>query len=190
PPNRHPAVPGAKRILDREHRGAFKESVKTWEKIQEIRPGKVTLRDHCFEMPNSNCEAQKTIRAEVPCGKLTHNLHTANDNLAVYEYPGGYAKRFDGVDSGGGASPGDLQHIFEDNGRTAQIRMDQEAADGLYISATASSLNLLSGHTFELSGPQAGAAAGTYLRAAVDRNVVQPAGAEPSAIQVDNKLRC
>src|SRR5205085_2839251 len=110
--------------------------------------------------------------------------------LEVYDYPGGYAKRFDGVDSGGGDNPADLQHIFQDNGRTAQIRIGEEAAASLYISATASSLSLLSGHTFELTGPQAGPAAGTYLLVEVDRNVVLPAGAEATALQADNKLRC
>ena len=51
--------------------------------------------------------------------------------LEIYDYPGGYAQRFDGIAPGGGDQAGDLQKIFEDNTRTVGIRMQQEALAGL-----------------------------------------------------------
>ena len=38
--------------------------------------------------------------------------------MEVYENPGRYAQRFDGIDQAGGEKPDDLQKIFKDNKRT------------------------------------------------------------------------
>ena len=103
-----------------------------WEKIQELRSGKVTLWDHCFELPHKHLEADKTIQRRASrSATVTHKLKVGgNDKLELYDYPGGYAQRFDGIDPGGGERPADLQKIFEDNQRTAGIRMQEEAAPG------------------------------------------------------------
>ena len=62
-------------------------------------------------------------------GQVTHKLKVGdNGKLEIYDYPGEYAQRFDGVDPGGGDRPADLQKIFDDNKRTVDIRMEQEAA--------------------------------------------------------------
>ena len=56
-----------------------------------------TLWDHCFELPGKNLEASQAIAATVPVGTVTHKLRVAsNDRLEIYDYPGGYAQRFDG----------------------------------------------------------------------------------------------
>jgi aryl carrier-like protein len=62
----------------------------------------------------------------VPMGKVQHKLKLAgNETLEVYDYPGAYAQRFDGIDKGGGEKPADLQKIFQDNKRTVSLRMQQ-----------------------------------------------------------------
>src|SRR5262249_39504627 len=55
------------------------------------------------------------------------------DKLERYDWPGDYAKRFDGVDRAGGDRPDDLDHVFEDNRRTAEVRMQEEALPGLVV---------------------------------------------------------
>src|SRR4029077_19743553 len=35
--------------------------VESWEKVQELRSGKYTLWDHCFELPHKHLEASKSI---------------------------------------------------------------------------------------------------------------------------------
>jgi len=123
-----------------------------WEKLQELRSGKCTLWDHCFELPGKNLEAQKLILDSVQVGKVTHKLKVAgNDQLEIYEYPGGYAQRFDGVDKGGGDRPADLQKIFKDNERTVKIRMEQEELPGLQIQGSSYCRHFLPGHKFTLS---------------------------------------
>ena len=78
-------------------------------------------------------------------GTVTHKLKVGgNDKLEIYDYPGDYAQRFDGVDPGGGDSAGDLQKIFEDNKRTVGIRMQQEAVPALVIHGASNCRQLVS----------------------------------------------
>src|SRR5436853_3834 len=63
-----------------------------WEKNQELRSGKVTLWDHCFELPNQHLDAERLTAESVEIGKVSHKLKLpANDALEIYDYPGGYA---------------------------------------------------------------------------------------------------
>ena len=127
------------------------ERIYSWEKTQELRSGKVTLWDSNFELPYKNLEASKTIIESVQAGTVTHKLKTGgNDNLELYDYPGGHANRFDGVDRGGGDHASDLQKIFEDNDRTAGIRMQQEAVRGVLIHGASSCPQLAPGYRFTL----------------------------------------
>lgn len=122
-----------------------------WAKTQTLTSGKVTLWDHCFELPHKHLDADKSIQDTVAVGKANHKL-TVGDNghLEIYDYPGGYAQRFDGVDRGGGAQAADIQKIFDDNKRTVGIRMQQEAATSLQIAGSSNYRQLTSGHKFTL----------------------------------------
>ena len=48
--------------------------VVSWEKTQELTPGKVTLRDHHFALPDSPLEGTATIVPAVQAGQVTHVL--------------------------------------------------------------------------------------------------------------------
>ncbi len=78
-----------------------------WEKAQELRSGKVQLWDHCFELPHKHLEAEAPmpIQASVAAGKSSHKLQLgANAKLELYDFPGAYAQRFDGINKSGAAS--------------------------------------------------------------------------------------
>lgn len=152
-PQSHPDVPGTTTVLYEEQEGGVRaeDRVHSWRKSQEIRAGKVTLWDHTFELPGQNLEAIKVTQDSVTVGTVSHSLRVAgNDALEVYEYPGGYAQRFDGVAPGGGDRPAEIQKIFEDNARTAEIRMQQEAATAVSITGESRCGQFMAGHTFEL----------------------------------------
>ncbi|HMF54946.1 MAG TPA: type VI secretion system tip protein TssI/VgrG, partial [Pyrinomonadaceae bacterium] len=122
-----------------------------WEKVQELRSGKYTLWDHSFELPHKHLESDKTIQESVAIGEVTHKLKVGqNERLEIYDYPGAYAQRFDGVDKGGGEQPSDVQHIFEDNKRTVGIRMQQEALPSIVINGEGTCGQFSSGHKFTL----------------------------------------
>jgi type VI secretion system secreted protein VgrG len=131
--------------------GREDERVTGWEKMQELRSGKYTLWDHTFELPHKHLEANQITQASVAVGQVDHKLRIGNfEALEIYDYPGGYAKRFDGVDRGGGASDGDLQKIFQDNKRTVQIREQEESCPAIQIYGLSNCRHLVSGHKFSL----------------------------------------
>jgi type VI secretion system secreted protein VgrG len=152
-PDAHPDVPGKSTITYEDLSGGYRDDdrIGDWEKVQEIRSGKYTLWDHSFELPHKHLEADKTIQPTVQVGKVSHKL-TAGDNskYELYDWPGEYAQRFDGVDKGGGDRSADIQKIFQDNKRTVEIRMQQEALSGLLSRGGSNCRQLTSGHKFTL----------------------------------------
>jgi type VI secretion system secreted protein VgrG len=125
--------------------------VEQWSKTQHITPGKYTLWDHCFEMPQKTLEASKVIQESVTIGKVTHKLKTGgNDTWEVYDYPGEFAERFDGIDRSGSAKPAELEHLSKDNVRTVGIRMQQETVAAIDIRGTGNCHQFTAGHKFQL----------------------------------------
>jgi type VI secretion system secreted protein VgrG len=127
------------------------DRVTAWTKTQEVRSGKYTLWDHCFEKPGSHLDASKTTQETVAVGAVEHKLKVANNTqLELYDYPGGYAQRFDGIDPGGGDRASDVEKIFEDNARTVGIRMQQETVPGLAVEGSSGCRQFSAGHKFTL----------------------------------------
>lgn len=152
-PDSHVDVPGKTTITyeDIETGPRDDDRIIDWVKAQEIRSGKYALWDHSFELPNQNLEAKKTIQDTVSVGKETHKLKVGgNEAFEIYDWPGEYAQRFDGVDKGGGDRPADIQKIFQDNQRTVAIRMQQEALPSLVIRGKSNCRQMTSGHKFSL----------------------------------------
>ncbi len=144
-------------------------SIFSWEKMQEVRSGRVTLWDHHFETPEQTLEGSAAIQGSVQVGQVVHRLDVAgNDQLEIYDYPGGYAKRFDGIDPGGGERPEDLLMLPDEAQRTAGLRMQEEAARGLAIEGVATAPGLTSGLAFTLS--QHPSASGQYLLTSVQHD--------------------
>ncbi len=107
------------------------ERISSWEKSQDCVPGNLPLWDHNFEVPHKNLDAEQTVMDSVTAGKVSHKLKVAgNDQLEVYEYPGGYATRLR-------RSARHRRKIFTDNKRTVGIRMQQAETPMLLIAADA-----------------------------------------------------
>jgi type VI secretion system secreted protein VgrG len=152
-PQSHPDIPEISKIVYEEliHGRREEMRINRWEKVQELRSGKYTLWDHCFELPHKHLEADDLIVPEVQVGDVKHKLQVGgNNNLEIYDYPGYYAQRFDGIDKGGGEQPAEVQKIFQDNKRTVKIRMQQEALPSLVIQGASDCRQLVSGHKFSL----------------------------------------
>ncbi len=152
-PSSHPDLPIAKKLIYETVTGGGRDEqrITSWEKIQEIRSGKVLLWDHCFELPHKHLEAGKTVGDSVEVGTVTHKLKVGGaDKLELYDYPGGYAQRFDGIDRSGSAQAAEVQKIFTDNARTAGIRMQEEAAPAVQINGVSDCAQMHSGFKFTL----------------------------------------
>lgn len=149
----HTDLPGKTKITYEDVEGGTRDEdrVYDWEKAQELRSGKYTLWDHSFELPHKHLEAEANIQDSVQAGKVSHKFKVGgNDKFAIYDYPGEYAQRFDGVDRGGGDRASDLQKIFQDNRRTTDIRIQEEAVPGLIIQGSSNCGHFVSGYKFTL----------------------------------------
>lgn len=118
----------------------FKSSVGTWYVENNLRTGKYTLWDFNFGQPKKNLEAVQPSRFKV----------AGNDNLEFYDFPGGFAKRFDGVDKSGGEQPNELNNLFDDNKRTVGIRMEEIDVQYKQINGASDCASFAAGHRFKL----------------------------------------
>ncbi len=175
-PLSHPAVPYQPKVRYEEASGhtAEEDRVLDWQKAQEIRSGKYVAWDESFQLPGKHLEAQKTIQESAQVGQIKHKLNVANDKLEIYDFPGGYAQRFDGIDKGGGEQPSNLQKIFDDNKRTVDIRMQQEALPSLLIHARGEHAGFTAGHTFDLE--EHFTDDGKFVIVSVEHDASQPVG--------------
>ena len=149
----HPDVPGITKIQWDVEEGNRRElhHIHEWVKRQEVRSGKFSLWDHSFQRPGDNFESKKNTQPSVAVGKVTHKLEVAgNSSMELYDYPGEFAQRFDGIDKGGGGQGGELGKITQDGTRTVGLRMEAEALAGLLIEGSSNCNQFTSGHKFTL----------------------------------------
>lgn len=129
-----------------------------WEMAQEITASKYIAWDQNFEMcgrqgrPFQNLEAQLQLPADgVTVGKQSHPLRfPANEDLEVFEYPGGFAHRFDGIGPQG--QERSLDDVHADGRRTARIRLEQELQPSCRIDGTSRYEHLTPAASFKLKG--------------------------------------
>lgn len=147
-PATHPNLPAPIRIrnlseLDRVDEEAIHELGKT----QQIVSGRVHLRDHHFQIPHDPLAADAALGADLAVGQKTHALPVGPiPGLEVYEYPGDYARRFDGVDFGGQDQPASLRTMAEDNRRLARVRSQERAAPAIELAGAGNAYSLVPGY--------------------------------------------
>lgn len=190
-----PPVPGPVTVVYDDVEGGIRtaDRVREWSKTQEIRSGKYTLWDSCFELPGNNLSAEQPVGAPVAVGTVSHPLAVAgNAGFEIYHYPGEYAQRFDGVTPGGGLQAANLQNIFTDNVRTVAIRMQQESLPGLFVEGSGNCRHFTAGHQFALDLHFN--ANGSYVLTRVEHEVDLSATYFPSSRPVTemyrNRFRC
>ena len=170
-PQGHQEVPGGNSYTFETQTGGNRfddeERIGSWRRIQSWSSAKYTLWDHNFQLSDKHLESEKTINPEtVSAGTKTHKLKVnGNEAFEVFEFPGNYAKRFDGISSSGGEQASELNKIFSDNARTTGIRMKQVATPDLVFSGGGNARRLAAGHKFELK--QHFDADGTYVLVSV-----------------------
>jgi type VI secretion system secreted protein VgrG len=193
-PAGHRELPGGASIHFDEVEGGTRPDMRifAWEKRQELRSGRCTLWDHHFELPHKHLEADKATVDVVPVGEVNHRLKIGQaERLELYDFPGGYAHRFDGVDRGGGDQPNEVQKIFTDNGRTVEIRMQAEATPALRISGSSNHRQLVPGFKFALTHHFN--ADGPYVLESVTHKIRLPANyrsGEAGELLYENEFEC
>jgi type VI secretion system secreted protein VgrG len=153
-PQGHEALPGQASVEFEPgmSSGGFAERVLRWEKTQEVRSGKVMLRDFTFETPSRFYDATKPLQATAAAGAVSHSLSVpVAANLTLDDYPGTFAKRFDGINYGGGEQAGNVGKVPDDGTRTTTLRSQEEAAKAIRVSGSSACRRLSAGHKMSLT---------------------------------------
>ncbi|MBC7796093.1 MAG: type VI secretion system tip protein VgrG [Pyrinomonadaceae bacterium] len=150
-------------VAEENHVGA----IRTWQIDYKLQSGKYTMRDHNFELPTHNLQAER----------LTSFNVGDNKSLEIYDYPGEYAKRFTDINPGGGKS-GELDHVFDDNKRVAQVRMGELDAGYKTIEGASDCCTLTAGHRFTLTEHPLKENNGEYVLTNVSHKARQSPGYE------------
>jgi type VI secretion system secreted protein VgrG len=194
-PQGHDDVDGTATMTFEGASGGWREAVRVvrWEKRQELRSGKLTHWDHCFEMPGKNLESTTKVADTVQGDTVTHKLLVGgNDTLEQYDYPGGYAQRFDGIAPGGGDRAADLGKIAEDGTRTVRIRAQEESAPAVVVAGDSNCVQFSAGRKFKLKdhgtgdGPWVLTAVGHRANCAADYS----SGSDTEDFVYSNTFRC
>jgi type VI secretion system secreted protein VgrG len=168
-PQGHPYVPGPSRLHFEPVAGEVRpdDRVVSWEKTQELRAGKCTVWDYAFEMPPKNLGASAPPPDSVRVGAVAHALRVGrNDELELYDCPGGYARWVDAVGPAGGYQPSRLGELFAYGERVAGLRMQEETAAALVATGESTCRQLTAGHKFALD--RHGGGDGTYVLTRVE----------------------
>jgi type VI secretion system secreted protein VgrG len=119
----------------------FVSSVNTFLGGYRVQTGKVTLWDYNFQLPTNHLiNEQSSVFS-----------YGDNQKLEVYDYPGGYARKYDGISKSGGEQSGELQKVFEDGKGTAKDVLEALDSTCNTISALSDWCGLTAGHRFTLS---------------------------------------
>jgi type VI secretion system secreted protein VgrG len=143
--------------------------VEAWGKRQTLRACKYQLRDYCFQLSQSTVDSTTRIADKVRVGQVEHLLAIdPAQRSEIYEHPGGYGWRFDGVSPDGANHPDNVQHLFKDNDRLSHLRMQEEAAAAVVARGESRCGHLLPGYTFTLASHRDGD--GAYLLTRVEHD--------------------
>jgi type VI secretion system secreted protein VgrG len=119
----------------------FIGSISTFLSDYKIQTGKVTLWDYNFQLPTNKLDLEQPSR------------FSYGDSLKLekYDFPGGYARKYDGIDKGGGEQSGELNKVFND--RQSTVKKMMESMDAQVTTATGNSdcCSIIAGYRFTLS---------------------------------------
>jgi len=120
----------------------FISSIRKWRSGYKLQSGKVSFWDYHFQVPANHLD-------------VTHpSLFTVGDNkkLEIYDFPGGYARKYDGVTRDGTEDrPNKLQPVFDDMTRQAEIVMESIDAQYRVVSGDSDCSSMTPGYRFTLT---------------------------------------
>ncbi len=162
-PQSHPDCPGKSTIpyfikVERTEED-FVSSIHTWQTDHRMQSGKVTFWDYHFQTPTNKLDASQPSYFNIADTR----------KLEIYEYPGGYARKYDDIDSGGGTRS-DIRNIFNDKQKNAEIAMQSLDAQYRLTNASSDCSSITAGYKFTFSNH---VKAGDYVITSVTHDAEQ-----------------
>ncbi|MCI0379997.1 MAG: type VI secretion system tip protein VgrG [Gemmataceae bacterium] len=147
------------------------DMVTRWHLEQELQPGKYTHTDYYFQTPSNSLLVSAPSAVKVG----------GNDKFEVYDYPGAYAKRFDGEAKAGKVRP--------DGERTAKLRMQGDEAFHKVVNGAGTCRAFTPGYKFELTEHRRADLNGPYVLTSVSHSATNDLGGGEGATY-DSTFTC
>ncbi|MDQ6787627.1 MAG: type VI secretion system tip protein VgrG [Acidobacteriota bacterium] len=165
-PQSHPDCPSKSDIAyftNVGQREDFITSIVKWQTDYQLQTGKVTLWDYHFQLPTRLLDVTQP------------SLFNVGDNqkLEIYNYPGGYARKYDGIDRGGGANAADMNNVDTDKQKSAEILMQSLDAQYKTASGISDCNSMTAGYRFKFSNHPDDKANGQYVITSVTHEAEQ-----------------
>lgn len=164
-PQSHQECPG-KSTIPYYHKAEGEDlvtTVRSFHKEYKLQTGKVTVWDHNFQTPTTKLDAQQPSRFNIG----------GNQALERYIFPGGYSRKYDGVDKSGGDQAGEIQHLYTDKAHTAEVLMQALDAELQTARGVSDCPSITAGHRFSLTGHPSKDVNGAYVITSVRHEAVQ-----------------
>jgi type VI secretion system secreted protein VgrG len=136
--------------------GEHVDSVTSWVVEQELHSGKITDRDHHFEMPSKTLEFSEKTRFSV----------AQNDKLEIYDYPGGYAEKFNKPEQR-------LDKVEPEGRQMVELQMEEQETPHLIHQGSSDCRAFAAGTKFQLKSPPPGVSEGPYVLTSVQHSATQ-----------------
>lgn len=183
-------------FLESENAVQTELGISKWQTSQQIVTTKYTLRDHSFQLPGQSLEANEELPDQISIGKNAFTLAPMQQELEVYEYPGQYAKQYDGITAGGGERPETMKRVFKDNAQFATREIERCASESVQIYGESDCAQLLPAHKFALNQYQV--KSGPYFVKAVEHLATlnadfrsgEPKGVDQVGHTYENQFYC
>jgi type VI secretion system secreted protein VgrG len=135
--------------------GDFEDVIRSWDTSQAFLSGKWGLRDYHFEMPRNPLEVPEP------------SVHVTDENkdLEVFDYPGGYAKKFNKPELR-------LDQVRPEGEKVVRLQMEQEEAGYIVYDGTSDCPAMTSGYKFTVDGGTQ-VPSGPYLFTSIHHTAVQ-----------------
>lgn len=143
--------------------GNFETRIIRWETNYRLQNGVVAFRDHHIQQPNKKLASTAATKFQIG----------ENGDWELYDYPGGYARKFDGIDQTGGKNEADLNNIVPDGNRTAQTAMEILDARHVVGTGTTDVPSFTTGHRFKMVSHPVTALNGEYVLTSVRHQAFQ-----------------
>jgi type VI secretion system secreted protein VgrG len=148
----HPPIQAPADLMYDPTQGTTREQgrISTWRKRRERGVTKIALRDFHFQKPISTLDAIEAIAPSVAVGSTTVKLPNSDESRRDV-FPAGFARHFDRIQSDGQDQPEQLDPLFSENKRMAELWAEAEAAKTLRVMGTSDCGHLVAGSVFNLT---------------------------------------
>ncbi len=141
----------------------FVSAIHQWSRKSVYQTGKVTYWDHNFQLPGNKLDTQQPSRFNI----------ADSSKLEVYDHPGGYARKYDGIDKSGGENAGNLQKVFTDKTKASQIAMEALDAQHEVGHGGGDCSAMIAGYRFKMTQHPDNQMNGQYVITTVSHHAVQ-----------------